>query len=171
MLITPPLTITRFAQLTSGELFLSQFQETSFVALTVVDPDGDMLMVPLGPGFPDGLDRPSLVRSLGANVISFGKKYELRLPAQPNGWRLTPPDPATHCIAVTEEGAFVRANFAPPPTEYRPCYVDLDSGRIVTAGQGRGAAYAEPRGLKAFAVEWEIITHEEKPRRILAYPW
>jgi hypothetical protein len=107
MLITPPLTITRFAQLTPGELFLSPFRETSFVALTVVDPDGDMLMVPLGPHFPDGLDRPSLVSSPGANVISFGKEYALRLPTRPDGWRLMQPDPATHCIAVTEEGAFV----------------------------------------------------------------
>jgi hypothetical protein len=52
-----------------------------------------MLIVPLGPRFPDGLDRPSLVGMPAANVISFGKEYVLRLPTRPEGWRLDAPDP------------------------------------------------------------------------------
>jgi hypothetical protein len=140
MLVTPSLSVTRFAQLKPGDLFISQFGEMSFVALAAADPDGDLLMVPLGPHFPDGLDGPSLVGSSGANVISFGKEYGLRLPARPGSWRLTPPDAGTHCIVAAEGGPFVRANFVAPPN-YKPCYVSFDTGKIVTAGQGRVEAY------------------------------
>lgn len=169
MLKTPPVAITRFTQLKPGELFLSQQGDASYVALAVAGADGDPLMVPLGPGFPDRSDGPSLIGSAGADVISFGKEYLLRLPARPEGWRFTAPDAGTHCIAVTEEGAFIRANFVAKPN-FKPCYVGFETGRIVTAGQGRGSAYIEPHGPKAFAIEWELVTREEKPRRILGYP-
>lgn len=64
----------------------------------------------------------------------------------------------------------MRANSVAPPN-YKPCYVSFDTGKIVTAGPGRVDAYIEPRGHKAFALEWELVTREEKPRGILAYPW
>jgi hypothetical protein len=31
--------------------------------------------------------------------------------------------------------------------------------------------YTTPRGHMSFALEWEILTQEPEPRRILAYPW
>jgi len=59
------------------------------------------------------------------------------------------------------------------PTEagYKPCYVALESGTIATDGSGRMRPYTTPRGHMSFALEWEILTQEPEPRRILAYPW
>ena len=52
--ITPVLTTTRFSQLKPGELFIFPNDTASAVALAVADParDGDMVMIPLGPGTP-----------------------------------------------------------------------------------------------------------------------
>src|SRR5690349_19313202 len=114
MLVAPALAVTRFAQLQPGDLFILPEEEGGFVALKAAAPDGDMLLVPIGPNFPDGLPYPCLVAERAATVISLGKEYSLRLPTRPESWRLAPPGPETHCIAVTEEGAFVRASFVPP---------------------------------------------------------
>jgi hypothetical protein len=171
MLLAPGLAVTRFAQLQPGDLFILPYEEGGFVALKVSAPDGDMLMVPIGPSFPDGLPYPCLVAEPASTVISLGKKYALRLPTRPEGWRLAPPGPQIHCIAVTEEGAFVRASFVPPEDGYKPCYIALETGAIVTAGSGRLQPYVAPRGPLAFAVEWELLTQEAKPQRILACPW
>ncbi len=126
-----------------------------------------MLVVPLGPFFPDGLNCPSLIGEPAATVLSYGKEYTLQLPTRPEGWSITAPAPETHCMVLTEEGAFVRANFGPQGQGYRPCYIAMATGTIVQ----HGMAYVEPRGHKAYALEWELLTREAEPRRILAYPW
>lgn len=171
MLIPAGLAVTRFAQLQQGDLFIVPDEDGGFVALKAADPDGDMLMVPIGPRFPDGLPYPCLIGEPATTVISLGKQCALRLPTRPEGWRLVPPQPETHCIAVTEEGAFVRASFVSPEHGYKPCYIALDTGTTVTSGSGRMQPYIAPRGRMAFAVEWELVTQEAKPRRILSYPW
>jgi hypothetical protein len=91
MKILPTLIVTQFAQLEPGDLFVFPYGEGACVALKVRESDEDMLMVPLGPVFPDGLTHPSLVSAPSATVISFGKEYTLRLPSHAGGWRASPP--------------------------------------------------------------------------------
>jgi len=168
MLIAPQLAVTRFAQLRPGDLFIYPYGEDAFVALKVMAPDGDMLFMPMGPGFPDGLTYPRLLHEPAATVISFGKDYILRLPTRPKSWRSEPPPAETHCIVMAEDGAYVRASFVPEKMGYRACYVALGSGTIATDGS---STYSAPRGHMSFALEWEMLTQEAKPRQILAYPW
>ena len=171
MQLTPRLTVTRFAQLQPGDSFIYPYGDGTCVALKVKEPDRDMLVLPLGPAFPDGLGYPSLLSEPSATVISFGKDYILRLPAGPEGWTIQPPLPQTQCIVVTEQGAYLRANFLPAGQGYKPCYVALETGAIVTAGPGRSQGFIAPSGHLGFAIEWEILTQEKDPCRILAYPW
>jgi hypothetical protein len=173
MNIVPSLIVTRFAQLEPGDLFILPCSEGACVAMKVIDPtgDGEMLMVLLGPVFPDGLTHPSLVSAPSATVISFGKEYTLRLPSHAEGWRASPPAPETHCIVVTERGAYVRANFVAAQGLFQPCYLDMGTGIVVTTGTGRLQNFSPPPGHLSFASEWEILTTEKEPRSILTYPW
>lgn len=171
MLIDPKVTVTRFAQLQPGDLFIYPSANDGFVALKVKAPDGDMMFVPMGPRFPDGLAYPRLLDEPRGIVISFGKGYTLHLPTRPESWRSEEPSPETHCIVVADDGLHVRANFIPPSEGYKPCYIALQTGTIVTAVSGRMQPYVAPRGHMSFALEWELVTQEPEPRRILAYPW
>jgi hypothetical protein len=122
VLIDPKLTVTRFAQLQPGDLFIHPYEDGGFVAIKVKAPDGDMLFVPIGPRFPHGLAYPSLLPEPAATVISFGKEYVVRLP---ESWRSELPPPEKHCIVLAEGGAYVRANFIPRDEGYKPCYIAL----------------------------------------------
>ena len=173
MEITPDLKVTRFAQLAPGDLFICPHGDVAFVAMVAKDPteDGEKVMVPLGPVFPDGVNGPSLVRRARTTVIAFGKEYALRLPTHARGWRANEPASDISCILVTENGAYLRANFRPPQHgEFSACYIDIATGLVQTTGTGPQQQFAPPRGLAAFAVAWEIVTTEKEPRMILAYP-
>jgi hypothetical protein len=78
-------------------------------------------------------------------------------------------NPAT-LFVVTEDGAYVRANFLPTERGYKPCYVR--SG--VWHDRDRdypGVCGLTPRAAgTALPLEWEMFTQEPEPRRILAYP-
>jgi hypothetical protein len=54
MKVSPSVVVTRFAQLAPGDLFMVPSAEEACVAMKVRDPDGDSLMLPLGPAFPFG---------------------------------------------------------------------------------------------------------------------
>jgi hypothetical protein len=73
MEITPTLRASRFSQLKPGELFIFANKSASAVGLATADPtrDGDMVMIPLGPGLP----REMVARILDSqqmDVLSFG---------------------------------------------------------------------------------------------------
>jgi hypothetical protein len=169
MLIDPTLAVMRFAQLRPGDLFIYPYKNDGFVALKVEAPDGDNLFVPMGPRFPDGLAYPRLLDEPRSTIISFGKGYTLQLPTRPECWRSEEPSPDTHCIVVGEDEVYVRASFVPPPEGYKACYIALKTGTIVTAGSGHMQPYTAPRGPVSFALEWELVTQEPEPRRILAH--
>ena len=46
-------------------------------------------------------------------MLSYGKEYTLQLPTRPEGWSITAPAPERVGSVLTEEGAFVRADFGP----------------------------------------------------------
>jgi hypothetical protein len=167
MMIAPKLVVTRYAQLEAGDLCIFPDGDASFVALKVQKPDGDILVVPIGPRFPGGFEDPSLIDAPAATVLSFGKEYTLQLPTRPESWSFETPGPQTHCIVLTAEGAFLRVNFGLQGQGFRPCYIAMATGTIV---QHR-MEYIAPPGLKGFVLEWELLTNEAEPRRILAYPW
>ena len=170
MNVAPRLTVTRIAQLQPGDLFVLPYGDAGCIAMKVRDPDGDELIVPLGPVLPDGLPHPSLITAPAATVISFGKDFTLRLPSRPGAWRLAEPTPDIHCLVVTEQGVYVRANFVPGQGKYQPCYIDMAAGAVVTDGRGAFQSYVPPPGHKGFAIEWEILTAEAEPRLIFTYP-
>jgi hypothetical protein len=173
MQIEPGVTVARFEQLSPGDLFIYPQGEGSFVAMKVEDPtrDGDQLMLVMGPVFPAGLTWPSLVGAPAATVISFGKEYVLRLPSDASGWAAGSPSADTHCIGVTDKGAYVRANFLPAGNGFQACYADMATGRIEARGSGRSQSFAPPPGHVAFAIAWQLVTIEKEPRVILACPW
>src|ERR1035437_3469950 len=144
-------TVTRFAQTKPGDLFMFPHRDGLAIAMSVIDPasDGDKLVAILGPQFPEGMTRPSLVAPPGTTVISFGKEYTLRLPSQVTGWVVTVPSDDVACIVVTEPGTvFIRANYA-GLHEFRPCYIDVATGEIQTDRNSR--TYSMPPGIRAFA--------------------
>jgi len=167
---SPSVSVTRFAQLEPGALFLWRHREGSCVSIVADDQDGQKYIVPLGPAFPADIGGPSLVHSTGVTVVSFGKDYTLRLPVQPTEWFLETPPPNIHCILVADGRAYIRVNYILRPNEFSPCYVDLDTGFIFVRGTGGFREFVTPPGTGAFAIEWKIVTREEDPRVILAYP-
>lgn len=167
----PKVKISRIAQLEVGDLFIYPHDCGSCLALSAIDPamDNDKAMVLLGPVFPRGVVSPSLVTPAQATVISFGKEYCLRLPTQPGGWVATEPSHHQLCLAVTEQATYFRVNFAGQNMpEFHPCYVNIATGLIEASHDGM--RYMAPRGIAAYAIAWEIVTTEEKPRIILACP-
>jgi len=162
--------VTRFAQLQPGDLFIFQHPAGTSVAVKATDPvsDGDPLAVVVGPSFPVGPARPMLYNPSQTTVVSFGKDYTIRLPSSADGWRTNEPPAEADFIVVTDAGGvFLRANFR-APAAFSPCYVDMSSGEILCNKAGR--QYIEPREIKAFALAWELLTNEQKPRPIFSYP-
>ncbi len=151
MKILPELTVTRFEQLTPGDLFIFLIREEQYVALAAEDKNekGRNLILLLGPKFPEDVSGPHLFPWTAATVISFGKEYELQLPIFPHHWSSQPPDPQQHCILLAGNTAYVRANFSPYPRRFQPCYVRMNDGLV---------EYGSPPGIGAFALEWEIVT-------------
>lgn len=173
MKLATALKVARFAELESGDLFLLPQPEGSCVAIAAVDGDdsAEKLAILLGPTFPYGLIGPHLMPLSGATVISFGKDFAVRLPVQADAWCETAPPKETHCLLVTDQGVYVRASFANFTQRFSPCYVDLATGRVCVGGSGIARQYTLPPGTRAFAVCWEIVTAEAKPRTILSYPY
>jgi len=173
MEITPKLTVTRFAQLDPGDLFIVPNGDEGFVAIVAEDPtqNGEKLMLTLGPTFPAGTSGPRLVHCAGMTVPSLAKAYVLRLPCQPGGWQANEPAPDKSCILVTERSAYWRANFDSARIgAFRACYIDIATGLVQTTGRAPFQQFAMPGGPAAFAVAWEIATTEKEPRVLLAYP-
>jgi hypothetical protein len=170
MTAEPHLRICRFSQLSPGDLFVYVHDNGSCIALKVVDPtaNDEPLLLPFGPQLPSGLDRSNLLSQQSTDVISFGKAYVLKLPARAEGWSRSEPDQETLCILATDESYFIRANSAGQRGEFRPCYVDLMTGRIHAKDNGWQGEFIRPRGASAVAVEWELMTTEPEPRLIFA---
>jgi hypothetical protein len=101
-------------------------------------------------------------------VISFEKNYTIRLPSHGGGWLTVEPPVDISCIVITDPGGiFFRANYG-ALDEFRPCYINMENGEIQTDRNAR--AYIVPPGIRAFAVEWELLTAEKEARPILSYP-
>jgi hypothetical protein len=173
MQIVPAPRITRFAQLNSGDLFFWRHGLGACVAIVAEDPTpgGEKFALPLGPEFPVDVTGPTLINANGTTVVSFGKEYVLRLPVRPKEWLDTSPPRDTHCILVTEQGTYFRANFSRQPVLFSPCYVDVVTGLICARSSGSAGQFVTPSGTQAFALQWEIVTTESNPRAILRYPY
>jgi hypothetical protein len=171
MPIEPKLTITRFAQLAAGDLFIFEHPHGSCVALVASDPtqNGEKLVLSLGPSLPAGAIGPTLYGGVRATTVSFGKEFILRLPSRASGWCEREPPPETPSILVMGGAAYVRANRVPNP-QFQPCYVNVETGVIFTRGQGLVEEFVRPPGSALFAVEWQLVTTESEARMILAYP-
>lgn len=173
MEFTPNLNATRFSKLEPGELFLFADNNAPVLGLAAKDPvqDNDVVTVILG-----GTINPnSIGRILGprdGEVLSYGKEYVLRLPAEPQGWTVAPPEADKLCFVVcrqasTEQRLLLRANFSPDDI-FRPCYVDMKDDRILTSSSQLRPSYLIPRDFIGYAVKWSILTKETEPRVILS---
>lgn len=172
MKATPPLRVARLAQLSAGDLFMMPVQDGGHVGLVVHErADNQTLMLPIGPTLPRSLTYPTLVNPGGATVISFDKDFVVQLPADVSAWQVDEPPPEVTALAVTDAGTFLRCNFSPRERHFQACYVGLADGEICVAGTGPSAAFVPPKGIKAYAVRWSVLTTEDPPRTILAYPF
>jgi hypothetical protein len=170
----PPLRVTRFAQLSPGDLFILRRRDERYVGLVVHDSteDGQTLLLPIGPTLPSFMTWPTLTEDHpGATVISFGADYAARLPVDPAGWEDEEPPAAVTALVVAEGATFLRCNFSPRPGQFQACYVNLADGEICTSGGGRGGFYVRPSGIRAYATRWELSTTERPARTILSYPF
>jgi hypothetical protein len=138
--------------------------------LKAEDPDqnGEKLVLPFGPKFPEMSDGPNLLPWRAMDVISFGKDYVLRLPPYAGGWSKTEPPENVLCMLVTDKKCYLRSNFVPMSNGSGPCYIELHTGLIHVDGQSFHGGYTRPRGVRAVAIEWEMVTTEAKPRVIFA---
>ena len=172
MQIDPRIKVARFAQLEPGDLFIYPHADGSCISMHVVDPtrDGDVVMLVLGPDFPRGMEGPGLLQAPTATVISFGKDYVLRLPSSAQVWKTALPASDIHCIAVTPEKVYIRANYDGGQQPFQPCYIDMEAGRVHATEAGPFGRPSPPPGAPAFALEWELVTIGSKPRAILSYP-
>jgi hypothetical protein len=156
-------TVTRFDELEPGEIFIFSHEAGLCAALAVFDPTNGSAkwILPLGPPFPNRMTCPTLKAGSGELVISFRKDYILRLPSSAQGWLTQEPSHETTCFMVTQQGVYLRANFDPFRTTFRPCYIDIESAKICADQNG----YTRPNGICAFAVQWDILTAEKKTSR------
>ncbi len=172
--IEPKFEMTCFERLSAGDLFIFSDQNGPCTGIAVDDPTSSAKSaVLLGPSFPPEVAHPPLlgIRS-GTTVLSFGKGYAVRLPCRPNGWLSTEPGPDKQCLVVTEYGLYMRAYFLLYHVrKFCPCYVGIQDGVVVTTGKSVGNEYTLPRGTALYAVQWELLTTERKPRAILSYPF
>jgi hypothetical protein len=171
MKVVPDLIVTRYAQLKAGELFLYSHEKGLSVAIAAANPVelGDLYIVTLGPKFPPTMTGPTIHSPNGSSsLLSYGGEYVLRLPAGSQAWSSEPPAAGLPCVAVAQEDTYIRANAAPPGRGFHPCYVSAKQGRIL--GSGTVMQYFPLRD-PIFALEWEILTTEEKPRTILSCPF
>jgi hypothetical protein len=171
MKVAPDLKVTRYAQLKAGELFLYSHENGFSVAIAAVNPLelGDLYIVTLGPKFPAAMAGPTIhAPKGGSSLLSYGIDYVLRLPAGSQAWSSEPPADGLPCVAVAQEDIYIRANAAPPGRGFHPCYVSAKQGRIL--GSSNVMQYFPLRD-PIFALEWEILTTEEKPRTILSCPF
>ena len=168
--IEPKLRLCEFEELLPGDLFIYFFDNGSCVALKAEDPtqNGEKLIVPLGPTFPNSLDGPYPLQGRQINVISFGKDWILRFPSHAEGWSSSEPSANVPCILKTRDGCYLRANFSPRIAEFLPCYIDISTGLIHANTEGLQDQFTRPAGGGVVAVEWDLMTTEPKPRLIFA---
>jgi hypothetical protein len=151
MKTTPKITVTRFEQLKSGDLFIWLDEDERCIALKAENPEmnGEKLIVPLGPKFPREVGGPRLLKWAATTVISFGQNYEIELPTAPECWLPTHPKQAQNCLLIAEDAIFFRANSSPRPDEFEPCYIRATNGVV---------NFTRPPGIFAFVVGWKIVT-------------
>lgn len=169
MVDTQQVNVGRFAQLNAGDLFLLLDVNCRCVALCVESTtDKDKLMVPIGPNLPSHIKGPSLLEGSRATVISFGKNFSVRLPVEPDSWLDSEPGHDTPTLAVTDEGGiYLRAQFTGFGTQPVYCFVNIADGTICSNAH----SYTQPKGIKAYATAWELITTEATPRLIVKAPF
>lgn len=168
--IEPKLRLCEFEELSSGDLFIYFHDNGSCMALKAEDPtqNGEKLIVPLGPAFPNSVNGPYLLVGRQINVISFGKDWILRFPSHAEGWSRSEPGVNVPCILKTRDGCYLRANFSSRIAEFLPCYMDMSTGLIHASTGGLQDRFTRPAGAGMVAVEWELMTVEPKPRLIFA---
>jgi hypothetical protein len=168
--IEPILRLCEFEELSPGDLFVYFHDNGSCMALKAEDPtqNGEKLIVPLGPAFPNSVNGPCLLLERQVNVISFGKDWMLRFASHAEGWSRSEPSVNVPCILKTRDGCYLRANFASRIPEFVPCYIDMSTGLIQSSTDGLQDRFTRPAGAGVVAVEWELMTVEPKPRLIFA---
>lgn len=169
---TPELLPTRSAQLNAGDLYLYRHDGGASVGFMCIDPamDGDRCEMALGPTFPSGTKGPHLLASRECSAVSFGPNFRLILPVSPTAWHYTAPPSDCHCVAVNDQAIFFRANWERHGDQYRPCYIDIQTGKVHAAIFGtRG--YTEPPGIRAYAAEWILALPGEEGAVIYSYKW
>jgi hypothetical protein len=168
--IEPTLRLCEFEELLPGDLFIYFHDNGSCVALKAEDPtqNGEKLIVPLGPTFPNSVNGPYPLPGRQINVISFGRDWILRFPSRADGWSRSEPSANVPCILKTRDGCYLRANFSSRTAEFLPCYIDMSTGLIQASTEGLQYQFTRPAGAGVVAVEWELMTVEPKPRLIFA---
>ena len=157
----PNIKIAPFEDLVAGDLLIYFFEGSSCLAMKAFDnnPDGDKLLLILGPKFPAGAEFPHISMAAGFTAVSYGKDYKLLLPSAEDGWSQFLPPADTPSILVTNDDIYFRARFS----HDRTCFVRASDGLLV---------WQQPSPPKAFITKWEIFVGETFAfeQRLLKHP-
>jgi hypothetical protein len=155
--------IKRFAQTEPGELFFFSYEDQTQVGLTVFNPcDDERNAVIFGLSNSTGNSKTQLVRTLEKTVISFEKRYNIRLPVDPRGWVFSAPESDVRCLLVASpDNVFIRANYN-RTDGFMPCYINMQTFNIEVDQNRR--QFVNPQGYHTFATAWDIISEELESR-------
>jgi hypothetical protein len=148
----PPFKPCKSSELEAGDLFLCPDRAGSFYGLKVLDAGSDQEFVVLGPDFSDRIPHPCIRNWSSDLVLSLGKSYCLDLPAEVGAWSDAAANPPVPMLAVVDGHYFVRANGAREIDRFFPCFVELETGRLVERSLSYGTvAYTQQWGLSSTA--------------------
>lgn len=167
MELFPDASATRFEQLEPGTLFLNLHRHRFFALKTGAFRSGTQAttMVCLGPGFPDGVQGPSILECHAPAVLSFGRGFSVFLPTDPAAWdtelQLGAGGPSGQ-VAMVGESAYVFATMGQWGQRTTYYFVDLRTGEPLQGLPGR----------PLYTSRWEIaiVKPHHPPRVLLSYP-
>jgi len=144
MIFKPKLTVTRFAQLSPGDLFIYNEGAGGCAAIKTAHPqDRDQPMAfSLGPTFSDKSNEPKIIGDPGGAVVSFGNDYVIRLPISPLEWGPSDKAPGDTYMVTNGDNVFFR--FLSGRSEI---FIDIAAGKICDG---------IPNGILASTKFWEI---------------
>lgn len=148
MYLVPKLTVSRFNELQSGELFMFADDERRCLALKgKLADDGDEFALLLGPGL-EKQDQLRVIQPQPKTVVAIGNAYLLRLPVDPLCWSTTLPSGDVACMAVAGETAYFRGNVAAPGPHFISTWIEVSTGIL---------RYQPPSETAAYVLKWDIV--------------
>lgn len=163
MELIPPLRVTRFEQLSAGDLFILFSGSERFYALkTIYQKDADAAqMVVLGPTFLAGANESFLLNWQASTVLSYGKNFSVMPSADPEDWFENGDRRTPVCLAISDNQPYICTNGGHSPRMYSSRYVNIATGSIES-----GLSNA------VFTTNWriEVAVPDRSPQVLIKFP-